>query len=241
MTTRAKALLFLLALELVWAVNVRVHAQTPSGFNVQHDGAAQFCAPGLQVIGSTYNFVGTCSTPPPPQNQLTRASITYTGGNGTAANADLTQWATTWGRIRAADPPLPWPIARGATPQWTMARDKFTCTLFHTTTTTGSNVLAASSYNTASNFDVSIAHACGDFTSSMGAGCYKTAVNAFASSFLTYGPNNGTAYNCHTDPNSNYYLNLRWTNGAPIDPNPAHPLCTSSGCKIAVQSNTSPT
>lgn len=227
----------LVVLALFLAAN---HANA-QGFNVSHNGVPQFCTLNLQVIGSVYNFVNDCSTPPPPQNELTRANVLYVGHDAApVANVDLTQWSTVWGRIQANQPPLPWPATRGATPQWVLGRSQFTCTRFHTTATTGANVLAASSYNTASNFDASISRTCGDFTTSNGNACLKSGVTAFASTFMTYGPGTGTNYYCHTDSNSDYYLNLRWTGGVPVDPNPSHPLCTSAGCKIAVQSNTSP-
>lgn len=229
-------ILFLLALILA---SSHAHAD---GFHVQHNGQDAFCTQGLQVTGSTYNFVTDCATPPPPANQLTRANVLYVGHDAAQVpNVDLTQWAPVWGRITASAPPLLWPNMRGATPQWVMPTNGYTCTLFRTTSTTGANVLSMSSYNTAGNLGASISTTCGDFSMPVG-GCHKEGVGAFAASFFTYIIGvDSTAYRCGLLPNSPYYLNLHWTNSAPTEPGGNVRMCTAAGCKVAVTSNTSPT
>ncbi len=229
----------LLIFSLSMCAMIAIAYGTETVFNVRHDGVPQFCAPGVQVNGSTYNFIGTCAvTPPPPPaaNQLTRATITYVnhGGNTTAVNADMTDWASTWGRISATIPGSAWPQTPGSTPQFMLGRTQFVCTRFRAIPTIGPNVLSMSSYNTAGNLEVSISHTCGDFAPSDPA-CHKDRVGAFQASFLFYGTNVG----CRVTAGADHYLNIRWSGGVPIDPNPSHPLCTAAGCKVAVTSNTS--
>jgi hypothetical protein len=170
-------------------------------------------------------------------------------------NVDLTQWPTVWGRIQANHVPSAWPIERGATPQWTLPRDRFTCTKFRTTAVTVLNQLSMASYYTGGNLSVSIAPTCGDFTGTWsgygltmtaphtayaigGQACKRDGIGAFQSSFMIYRVGLSTNYFCGLAANADYFVNMKWTNNAPTEPNPSRPLCNALGCKVAVTSNT---
>ena len=243
MNVRTRFFVALFAVSALFFIS-RAWAQS-AVFNVQHDGVTQFCAPGIRVTGDVYNFVGTCSTPPPPTtctaaaNCLARANVLYVGHDAAPlANVDLTQWAPTWGRFQASNPALPWPSARGATPQWRLGRGQYTCAAFNAVPTSGANLLSMASYHTAGNLEASLSSTCGDFSMPVG-GCHKKNVGAFASSFFKYEVGVATtAYICGISGPA--YLNLRWTDGAPSEPGGAAVMCNTQGCLVAVTSNTSP-
>jgi hypothetical protein len=236
--TRPK-LLFLVLFSAIVAIVASIAHAHAADFTVQHNGVTVFTAPGLVTNGGVYNFCDTpaqCgNTPPPPApNQLTRANVSYPPSTA-ARSADLTKWAETWGRVTITSSGSPWPLAGGAAPQWTLGRNQFTCTPFTTTNVTGLSQLSMMSYYTAGNVDVSIARTCGDF--SVPPPCSKQEVGAFASQFMIYRIGASTSAFCGLAPATTYYLNLRFHNGQPVDPNPAHPLCTALGCKVSIKSN----
>jgi hypothetical protein len=86
--------------------------------NVQRDGVPQFCATGLFTVGTTYNFTGACTTPPPPvgtcpAGRQTTGDVSYRYGMGaadTVRNVDLTQARNIWGRTSPSDPIADFPF-----------------------------------------------------------------------------------------------------------------------------------
>lgn len=237
---------FLILLILTICAIASSDASAQSVFNVSHNGVPAFCAPNLQVSNGVYNFIGECNTPPPPQqNQLTRANVSYPPSTA-VRSADLTKWAETWGRVSITSAGSAWPLANGAAPQWTMRANQFTCTPFTTTNVTGLSQLSMMSYYTAGNVDVSIAPTCGNFDVWQspisayhigGAACTKSAIGAFASAFMAYRIGDSTSSFCGLAPASTYYLNVRFHNAQPVDQSPNHTLCGALGCKVSIKSN----
>lgn len=97
------------------AAEVRTSA---SGFNVSHNGVAQFCTHNLSVSGDVYNFTDDCSVVPPPVDPgaYTRVNVTWlTHGIHQTVSTDVTQFFNVWGHINPTLPVQLWAGAGGTT------------------------------------------------------------------------------------------------------------------------------
>lgn len=84
-------------------------SRAQSVFNVSHNGVPAFCAPNLVVSNGVYNFIGECSTPPPPVDPgaYTSALVTWITHQQTRGMTDVTRFSSLFGRSGFNTPAVP--------------------------------------------------------------------------------------------------------------------------------------
>ena len=115
--TRFTAFLIGFAIVIVGFASCQ-RASSQTVYNVQHNGAPQFCATTVAVSGSNYNFTGTCNTPPPPNDPGAYTTLTVTWivkPLEIPAVTDVTQFFNLFGHIKPTLPVQQWPGANGTT------------------------------------------------------------------------------------------------------------------------------
>lgn len=194
---------FFAALLLVVAIPTQA-----ADYHVQRNGVEQFCATAVTVAGTTYNFTGTCSTPPPPAGQWTRGNINYPPRGGTAVNADTTLWENFFGRTGAAGTPVAFPGLSGATPQFSPTRGTYVAMKFTVPPGTHSGQYKLASYYSINNVDVSLSSSPGLF-GPVTTACNKVNQQATDQPFLFWDTGTVGTFKCHLLPGATYYLNVK--------------------------------
>ena len=147
---------------------------------------------------------------------------------------DLTLWDNIWGHISESDDVTPWPGVPGTSPTiWTIGKTQYVGALFHTTSSLGlSGHYVNVSYGRGPNLDMSISPTCGDFTGGGQLGCVKTNIPSDGSALVSWRMHDPSSFWCALSPNTDYYLNVRFT-----DPNTTGPGCVIGGttCESTIE------
>jgi hypothetical protein len=172
------------------------------------------------------------STPTGPRTLRSTSDVFYSPA-GTRAGVNVTEWNNIWGHIDALDGMTSWPGVPGASPTiQTMGKTEYVAAKFHVpadlpTTLTGT--FKHVSYFGGPNVDVAISRTCGDFSPS-DAGCWVYDDPGDDQPALRWRLGTGSRFYCHLDPDTDYFLNVRFTN-----PQATGPDCRGMACQMTLQ------
>lgn len=162
------------------------------------------------------------------------SDIWYLPGSGHVRhNVDVTSWDNIWGHINELDALLLWPGASGASPTIrSIGKTEYVAAKFHvpgdvlsTLNGTFKHVL----YGGGPNVDATISRTCGDFDT-LEPGCWIHDDPANDEAMLRWRLSSGNRFYCHLDANTDYFLNIRFT-----DPHTTGPDCNGSICQSTIQ------
>lgn len=208
MTHTSKRIMVLSAILISLLVYASSTNATNTEYHAQRNGIEQFCASSVTVVGTTYNFVGNCGTPPPPPGLWTVGNIVYPPHNGTVYNTDVTKWENFFGRTGASGIPVPFPGTSGATVQMSPPRNQYASLAFVVPYGVHSGQYKLASYYSSNNQDFSVATTQGTFGTTNTA-CTKVSVQATDQPFLFWDTGTVGTFKCHLVSGQRYYLNAR--------------------------------
>ncbi len=168
--------------------------------------------------------VGTCPTtitmPNGTRTLLTRSNISYGVYPAQRPNVDVSQWDNIWGHNSTTDTGTPWPGVGGASPVLgSFARASYIGAHFRTTSdTTRLGHFSNPSFVAGPNVTMAISTQCGDFSAHLPTpGCIATDVPPSDANLVSWKltPNNPTG-SCNLQPNTDYYVNMTFTDPAAI-------------------------
>jgi hypothetical protein len=166
------------------------------------------------IFHNSFDDPSSCSVP-----GLTRAfssDITYGAFTNPVRYAvSVVEWNNIWGHFNANDGVTPWPGVNGTSPVLQdFRRSNFLAAHFRTGTNTSRFGSFYTTYANSPNIDMAISRQCGDFTY-VEAGCIQTNVprNAERLGTFTFATNNATK--CILQPNTDYWVNMKYTNQVP--------------------------
>jgi hypothetical protein len=184
--------------------------------------------PPITIVSGAYATVvsqggggggGACPGPANLTGRLMTSDISYGAYNPQARpDVDVTEWNNIWGYAGVTDPspPMPWPGVDGAGPVIReFARNKFLAAHFNT----GATPMIQGSWAYQSNIggpniDVVVSTVCGDFSENTTyPGCSLYNIYSDGQASLKYFSNGGNAgrTQCSLQLNTDYYLNVRYT------------------------------
>lgn len=196
--------LFLLLLALV------VPAQADSIF-VQHDGTTAFCATGLGSISNgTWNFTGTCTTPPPPSGRILSSRIAYVPNTGQLRQTGVTEWTQVFGHATAIDAEVAFPGRPNSQPSVMDFRRTGYLALHFVPGSIGRfGMVQHTEYNYGADLTWAISTVAGDF-SPANALCHGATLSGQQIARWTTQPTTYRSY-CPVIVGGNYYLNVKLT------------------------------
>lgn len=162
-----------------------------------------------------------------------RSDIWYLPGVRIRHNVDVTAWDNVWGHIDELDGLTLWPGVPGASPTiHTVGRTEYVAAKFHVPalalpTLTGTFVHV--SYGGGPNIDMTISRTCGDFRT-VEQGCWVHDDPGDDAPMLRWRLGAGNRFYCHLDPDTDYFVNMRFT-----DPHATGPDCSGASCQMTVQ------
>lgn len=160
----------------------------------------------------------TINAPDGTRTLLTTASINYGVYPTVRPNVDLLQWDNIWGHNSTVDPVTPWPGVGGASPVIRQfPRTAYLCAHFRTTAdTTRLGQYVNPSLVAGPNVTMAISTSGGDFADHLPTpGCYESNFPTSDATIMSWKltANNPTG-SCNLQPNTDYYLNLMFTQSA---------------------------
>jgi hypothetical protein len=172
------------------------------------------------------------STPTGPRALRRTSDIWYLPA-GIRRGVDVTEWDNIWGHIDAIDGMTTWPGVPGASPTIkTIGKAEYVAAQFHVPadalpTLWGS--LKHVIYGGGPPIDVSISRTCGDFDP-IEPGCWVRDDPNDDQIMLRWRLGTGNTFYCHVDADTDYFLNIRFT-----DPHTTGPDCAGVSCQTTIQ------
>ncbi|HEY6985473.1 MAG TPA: hypothetical protein VH375_05290 [Rhodanobacteraceae bacterium] len=153
--------------------------------------------------------------------------------SGVRNNVDVTEWDNIWGHIDALDGITSWPGVPGASPtiatigktEYVGAEFQVPANALLTLNGTFKHVM----YGGGPNIDVAISQTCGDFQPAQ-QGCWVRDDPADDQPMLRWRMGSGSRYWCGLDPDTTYFMNIRFT-----DPHTTGPNCSGITCQSTIQ------
>jgi hypothetical protein len=146
---------------------------------------------------------------------------------------DVTTWDNIWGHINELDDVTLWPGVPGTSPTIkTVGRSEYVAARFHVPALVPpmlGGMFKHVMYGGGPAIDVTISQTCGDFRT-LEPGCWVRDWPSNDVPSLRWHIGAGNASFCHVEPNTDYFLNIRFSN-----PNTTGPDCTGNGCQITLQ------
>ena len=155
-----------------------------------------------------------------PDGRISRSNISY-GSAGTRSNVDVTEFENIWGHGGSQDPTVPWPGYPGTSPIIEdFTRDGYIAAKFHTPIVllpTLSGFFKSPSYPGGPNVDFAISEQCADFYPDQ-SGCLAADASQGDTPLVYWRTTQGLFY-CILQPDTDYYINMRFTDPETNDPN----------------------
>jgi hypothetical protein len=177
----------------------------------------------------------TVSTPTGNVTLRTMSDIWYLPGNAHVRhNVNVTEWDNIWGHINELDAVLQWPGASGASPTIrSIGKTEYVAARFHVpagTLPSLNGTFKHVMYGGGPNIDATISRTCGDFdTAEQGCWVHDAPSNDYP--MLRWRLSSGSRFYCHLDTDTDYFLNIRFT-----DPHTAGPDCNAgTTCQSTIQ------
>lgn len=152
-------------------------------------------------------------------------------------NVDVTVFDNIWGHISELDGLTLWPGVPGASPTIkTIGKTEYVGAKFHTPANvlpTVNGTFKHVSYGGGPDLDFSISRVCGDFESVEG--CSISGAAADDNSMVRWRMGTGSRFYCGLEPDTDYYVNIRFTDRTPTGPD-----CGSTACSSTIQQYVGP-
>ena len=147
-------------------------------------------------------------------------------------NVNISVFDNIWGHISELDGLTLWPGVPGASPTIaTIGKTEYVGAKFHVPANvfpTASGTFKHVSYNGGPDLDFSISRICGDFESVEG--CSASGAASDDNAMVAWRIGASTPYRCGLEPDTDYYVNIRFTNRATTGPD-----CSGSVCYSTIQ------
>lgn len=172
------------------------------------------------------------SSPNGPLGYRRTSDILYLP-NGVRHTVDITEFDNIFGHIDALDDLTDWPGVPGASPTIkTIGREEYVGAAFHVPFTAPSSLWGRFKhviYSGGPHIDVSISRTCGDFDP-VDPYCQAKDVDNDDSFFMTWRVSAEMFHACTIEPDTDYFLNVRFT-----DPHENSPDCQANACQTTIQ------
>jgi hypothetical protein len=168
-----------------------------------------------------------------PDGRIVQSDILY--GEVTLTDVDVTLFENLWGRDAGSAPPTPWPGLNGSTPLiLDFTKTGYLAAKFHTSPDPPdlfSGMFKYTSYPfMGPDLDFSISGQCADFSPEQ-TGCVGLNIAPIDQAFLHWRFSTGDAFHCQLQPDTDYYVNVRFN-----DPTATAPQCSDVACPVPIQS-----
>jgi hypothetical protein len=163
----------------------------------------------------------------------TVSDILYLPNTGNVRhNVDITVFDNIWGHISQLDGLTVWPGVPGASPTIkTIGKAEYVGAKFHVPADALPSLSGSFkhvSYNGGPDLDFSISPVCGDFESVEG--CSVSGAASDDNNMVRWRMGSGDNFHCGLEPDTDYYVNIRFTNRATTGPD-----CSGSVCYSTIQ------
>jgi hypothetical protein len=167
----------------------------------------------------------------------TVSDILYLPNTGNVRhNVDISVFDNIWGHISQLDGLTPWPGVPGASPTIkTIGKAEYVGAKFHVPANVLPSVHGSFKhvmYSGGPDLDFSISRLCGDFEPAEEA-CSVSGAAADDNPMVAWRMGPSDRYHCGLEPDTDYYVNIRFTDRATTGPN-----CTGSVCYSTIQQYT---
>jgi hypothetical protein len=168
-----------------------------------------------------------------PDGRIVQSDIAY--GDVTLTDVDVTVFENLWGRVADSGPPTPWPGLSGSTPLiLDFTKTGYLAAKFHTSPDPSDMLQGMFKYTSypfmGPDLDVSISGQCADFSPEQ-TSCVWSNVAPIDQGFLYWRFSAGDLFHCQLQPDTDYYVNVRFN-----DPTATAPQCSDVACPVPIQS-----
>jgi hypothetical protein len=184
----------------------------------------------------------TIQTPTGPRSRVQSADVIYGIAGYLARPAvQLAEYDSVWGYNNPFPSSVvtPWPGVGGSSPFFSMSRTGYFGAHFHTTVDpTPPGYFVYGNYGGTIPVSMSISPMCGDFAGDPATdGCYVENHPSDDSSFLRWQFGEGVSpYRCYLLPDTDYYLNVMFTDTHPTDPDLSRKCPNGATCTVLIKS-----
>lgn len=190
-------------------------------------GSTQYCAQSVAQTPSDMVFhawtLGTCQVTPPPFDPLaiTRSNVTYRtqGGNSTASNVDVTQFANVFGRAAPAQPIQQYPYVTGSTASIAVSANRYLPMQIHMPANPGiaGHTFKSNSYGSTGNkqFKAKVVPLGGNWSTATWLGCEQSG-HRFSENATIFNirvgppPASPNRAFCYLNPGASYVVLTAW-------------------------------
>jgi hypothetical protein len=166
-----------------------------------------------------------------PDGRIVQSDILY--GDVTLTDVDVTLFENVWGYLTSSDPLTLWPGINGSTPMiLDFTKTGYLAAKFHTLSDPPALLTGMFKYTSypfmGPALDLSISGQCGDFSAEL-AGCVALNIPPVDQAFVHWRFSAGNPFMCQLQPDTDYYVNVRFT-----DPTATAPQCSDVACPVPI-------